>query len=584
MKEQPLPPGAPVAAYLRDSGGEEQELSLAQQETEIRAWCEARGLALTRIFRDEARPGSSVVGREGFQQMMRHFRSGEAPEKALIIWKYSRFSRDIDDAQFYRADLRRRGVRVISLHDQIPEGPAGRLYEAALDWMNQQFLIDLSTDVKRGLRHIVAQYGCVPGTPPRGFKRVPVVIGKRRDGSKHICHRWEPDPDLVPLIRRAFEMRAAGTPISQIHAKLHLYRTLNAYTTFFRNPIYVGILKYGGETYEGYCEPIVAPQTWRTVQKIMEDNAERFGRRHPRRVNSPFLLSGIAYCGQCGAPLYGHVTTRPGKGRDEAYRCTRAKRKAGCDAPRIPRHILEKAVLEALIRHILTPENLAQIQQTHRAAAQRRQAERQAQARALRKRQSALRKRITNITAAIAQAGPLPSLLTELKELETEKAVIEAQLQELQRPQPEPRELTPEEITQISERLIHYIQTADKETQRRLLRGLIAKITVTREGDHIEGVIQYYTPLAQPPPPFPPTPRGPDPAAPAPSGLLPIHFSPVGAQPTTFNTRRHPMLTTTAGCRWFIMHLRLKAWHGPTAKAPLPLCPGRLLRWESTVE
>ncbi len=538
MKEQPLPPGTPVAAYLRDSGGEEQELSLAQQETEIRAWCEARGLALTRIFRDEARPGSSVVGRDGFQQMMRHFRSGEAPEKALIIWKYSRFSRDIDDAQFYRADLRRRGIRVISMHDQIPEGPAGRLYEAALDWMNQQFLIDLSTDVKRGLRHIVAQYGCVPGTPPRGFKRVPVVIGKRRDGSKHICHRWEPDPDLVPLIRRAFEMRAAGMPVSRIHEELRIYRTLNAYTTFFRNPIYVGILEYGGETYEGYCEPIVDPQTWRTVQKIMEDNAERFGRRHPRRVNSPFLLSGIAHCGQCGAPLYGHIVTYPNKrrGRDEAYRCNRAKRKAGCNAPRIPRHVLEDAVLENVVQHILAPENLQHLIEVQQRNQQRRLAERENELASLRKRKGSIAKRIANITNAIAQTGALPSLLEELKKLETDRAVLESRIQDLQKlPSPVPQ-LTPQDIEALSHNLIHLLKEAPPETKRQILHGLIAKIEVVREGKTIHGTIYYYNPLEVIPPPFL---KGSPRAETSPSGKsLPMQLCPHGGLNPGFGLER----------------------------------------------
>ena len=97
--------------------------------------------------------------------MIRHFRSGEAKEKGLVIWKYSRFSRDVDDSAFYRADLRRMGYLIHSLNDNIPEGPEGRFFEAAIDWMNQRFLEDLSTDVKRGLHHLVQTYGCVPGTP-----------------------------------------------------------------------------------------------------------------------------------------------------------------------------------------------------------------------------------------------------------------------------------------------------------------------------------------------------------------------------------------------------------------------------------
>ncbi len=489
-----LPPGTPVAAYLRDSGGDTQELSLPQQEAEIRAWCEARGLALTRIFRDEARPGSSTVGREGFLAMIRHFRSGQAPERALVIWKYSRFARDTDDAQFYRADLRRRGIQIISLHDQIPEGPAGRFFEAALDWMNQQFLLDLSTDVKRGLRHLVSQYGCVPGTPPRGFRRVPVTIGKRRDGRPHICHRWEPDPETAPLIRQAFEMRAAGVPITHIHEQLHLYRGRNSYTAFFRNKLYIGVLEYSGETYENYCDPIVDPQTFAAVQRIMEDTAERFGKRHPRRAHSPFLLSGLAYCARCGAPLYGHVAVRNGKRRNEAYRCTRAKRHAGCNAPYIPRYALETAIIQSLTEHILTPTNLSALHHGYLQYLEKHRAERAEKIAALQKQKSGLSRRITNITSAIAQAGPMPALLDELKTLEGQRAALESQINALNaEPEPLPP-LTEEDIAAFARRLVELLDTSTPDEQRAILRGIIARITVDRNQTQIFGEIEYYYP------------------------------------------------------------------------------------------
>ncbi len=128
------------------------------------------------VYKDAASPGNTTVGRDAFNQMMAHFRSPNVQEVGILIWKYSRFARDIDDAQFYRADLRRRGFEFHSINDSIPTGPDGRFFEAAIDWMNQRFLIDLSTDVKRGLNHIVEQYGAVPGTPPRGSNGSPSTL------------------------------------------------------------------------------------------------------------------------------------------------------------------------------------------------------------------------------------------------------------------------------------------------------------------------------------------------------------------------------------------------------------------------
>ena len=73
-----------VAGYFRDSGGDAQELSVTQQEGVFRAWCAEHRLAVGVVFRDTAQ-GSSVAGRQGFQDMMYHFRSGQAAERGLVI-------------------------------------------------------------------------------------------------------------------------------------------------------------------------------------------------------------------------------------------------------------------------------------------------------------------------------------------------------------------------------------------------------------------------------------------------------------------------------------------------------------------
>jgi hypothetical protein len=42
-----------------------------------------------------------------------------------VFWSFSRCARDFDDAQYYKADIRRRGIAVESIIDDIPDGPTG---------------------------------------------------------------------------------------------------------------------------------------------------------------------------------------------------------------------------------------------------------------------------------------------------------------------------------------------------------------------------------------------------------------------------------------------------------------------------
>ena len=118
-------------------------------------------MILTKIYKGEARRGSSIVGRDAFQDVVHHFRSPECQEAGFIIWNYQGFARDVDDAQFFRADLRRRGYILYSLNDEIPEDPAGRFFEAAIDWKNEQFLEDLTRNVKKGLNDLMSKYGAI---------------------------------------------------------------------------------------------------------------------------------------------------------------------------------------------------------------------------------------------------------------------------------------------------------------------------------------------------------------------------------------------------------------------------------------
>jgi hypothetical protein len=53
------------------------------------------------------------------------------------------------------------GWQILSMNDDIPAGPLGRIFEALIDWKNEQFLTDLRANTICGLRYIADQ-GCVP--------------------------------------------------------------------------------------------------------------------------------------------------------------------------------------------------------------------------------------------------------------------------------------------------------------------------------------------------------------------------------------------------------------------------------------
>lgn len=502
MSSNPFPPGSLVAAYFRDSGGDTQELSVPQQEHAWRSWCAQNSLIPGAIFADASRPGSSVIGRTAFHDMIHHFRTG-AHEAGLVIWSYSRFARDFDDAQFYRADLRRRGYIFHSLNDDIPDGPMGRLFEAAIDWKNEQFLEDLSRDIKRGLHDLVRTHGAMPGVPPRGFCRVPITIGQRRDGSDHIVHRWAPDPETIPLVRQAFAMRAARSSLSEIHNTTHLFSSCNSYQTLFTNKLFVGTLEFGSEVIENYCEPTIDPATWRAVQVIVKEFSDRMNLRrvsgvgnprHPRRVHSRFMLSGLAFCARCGAPLFGASTKCKTK-TSERYACTRSARCHDCNLPYIPKKVTEAAILDAVREHILSPDIIVANQiilQTDQAAVLARVEQQRAEINSV---LAGVRRRAANITNAIAEAGHNRALLDKLAAIEAEETILLSKIAELERQISTPITiLTPEQISTACSQICDQLDTNTLETNQSILRGLVARIDIDRTEHTVTGQITYYTP------------------------------------------------------------------------------------------
>lgn len=490
-------------AYLRDSGGDTQDLSIPQQRTAIDAWAASNHALITHYYTDEARPGSTTIGRENFQAMMDHLRHPESSRAltGIIVWKMSRFSRDIDDAQYYKADLRRRGYKIISLNDNIPEGPEGRFFEAAIDWMNQRFLLDLSTDVRRGLQNLVATHGAIPGTPPRGFKRTPIHLTPRRDGTPHIVHRWDPDPELIPLIRKAFQMRSAGRSLAEINNATHLYTSLNSYKTFFNNPLYIGILHYSGQIYPNYCPPIIDPLTWQTVQTILHKNANNnrltdITTLHPRRVHSTFLLSGIAHCAHCGSPLTGQSAKQRNGTYYQTYTCTASKRRRDHPFKPIPRLKLETAVLVTLRQNIFTKDFLNAIQLDHLNRQATLINDLDQQTHTLTTQLHTLKRQVAHLANAIAEAGHSKALLNKLNNLETQQTQIQTTLQQLdqQRNLPLPN-LDP---TQIQHLVTQMQKTLTLETEpeilRTILRSLIKTITIHQIDNTIEGQITIFTP------------------------------------------------------------------------------------------
>ncbi len=506
IKQLPLDliPNSIVDSYCRDSGGERQDNSTDQQLDEIRAFCSEHNLQLRHRFVDVAKSGGTTAGRDEFNRMIDLYRHKENRPRGLILWNYARFARDFDNAVYYKSLLRTYGIIILSLNDQIPEGDYGRIVEFFIDMSNEEKRRQTSADARRGLRELVQKHGCVPGTPPRGFKRKKVILGEHRDGSLHIAHRWIPDPKWESRILRAFKLRAGGATLFDIQKSTQLFGSINSYSTFFSNKIYIGILEFGDLTINNYCYPIVPLQIWSTVQeqqsKLKHWAAMKSGEViHPRRINSRFLLSGLAKHATCGSPLYGDTT----KGRNgkiyDAYRCTRAHRKRDCTHERIPRQGFEDAVYQYLVNDILDPTKLDSINKEFSLCQSREIEEQNEQKNELSSKLGILRHQKNRVADAIADHGHTRTLLEKLKSIDAEEEQLSVKLNELKASSiKQIPELKLDQFLAIREELKSAYMKYDINEKRALLRYYIAGVDVSRVGNTVKGKIHIYFPFLDP--------------------------------------------------------------------------------------
>lgn len=486
----PFPPGSGVTGYLRDSGGTKQEASVERQEKELRSYCEERNLILTKLYVDEARTGRTDRRRDALAELMSHFRDG-GEEAGVVIWNYERFARNTKHGRYYIAELEYLGKVVHSLTDDIPEGPERIIFQAFKLYSAEQTSNKISIDVTSGLRRMVEEHGGMPALPPRGMMRSdPIQIGTHRDKSPRIVHKWIPDPSLKDAVLKAFEMRARGATLRTIQDTTGIYHAVNSWVTFFKNPIYKGVLHFGDLVIEEYCEPIVPPELWDKVQQVAKRRSTIAANAdNPRRLASPFVLSGLVYCAACGALMSKHRIKNW-----NYYACSNRRTLKECKARHVPQRDLENGVTELLLDQLLSLDVMLALQHRLQVEHQHSAADTRDEQITLTRKLTALSKRIHNLTEAIAELGLSDNLKRSLTQSEREAAELKIALKALDEASAPPPEYPAPTLAQLAEQIREALTSDDLETRRLYLRGMVTRIEARRDDTHIHGALYYVPP------------------------------------------------------------------------------------------
>lgn len=475
-----LPPGSVVDTYLRDSGGEGQDRSVHSQLEEIQRYCKEYQLILRHVYKDVAKSGRRVAGRAEFVRLVENCRARRSNPNGLLIWDYARFGRNAKDAEWGTVNVEHEGVIIHSMVDDIPDGKYKQVFRSLKHSSNEDQSDSNSEAVKRMQHQLVKNNKAMFGVPPRGLMRSPLPpVRNERTGEMRMLHQWVPDPSVSSLVLRAFEMKAQNKTLAQINQATQLYASVGCYATFWPNKIYKGVLEFGGETIEDYCDPIVPPDLWDQVNAMITKNQRKPGNgiADPRRVNSVYLLSGLACCQECGRALVGHRFKEW-----EYYLCSHRKltRGEGCKAERIPKRELETVVFEAIKDHALSLESIVAFQGKVAHELNRTSVDRES-TRAKRTRElAAIEKNIKNWTAAIGKHGYSEALGEALASAEAERAEAKTELKQLESEISIPRKTTAQ-LKHIAAELQRTLTSGTDEEKSNAIRTFVTRIIANRQ-------------------------------------------------------------------------------------------------------
>ncbi|HVM27561.1 MAG TPA: recombinase family protein, partial [Mycobacteriales bacterium] len=160
---------------------------------------------------------------------------------------------------------------------------------------------------------------------------------------------FEPIPDEAEVVRDIFERRAKGQSATSIAAELAMrglvtaagkFWTPSAVSKLISRPGYAGLREYKGNIIGATSyPPLVEESLWRAA------NGEA-ARSSPGTNARRWLLSGLAVCGKCGAPMAGTAATN-------SYRCNSAR--GGCGNTKIKSAWLEGPVVSVLLARMEAP-------------------------------------------------------------------------------------------------------------------------------------------------------------------------------------------------------------------------------------
>lgn len=289
-----------VALYVRVSTTSQLEegYSIEEQKAKLESYCDIKDWHVYKVYTDGGFSGSTTE-RPALEQLIK-----DAQNKlfdTVLVYKLDRLSRSQKDTLYLIEDIfLKNNIEFVSLLENFDTStPFGRAVIGLLSVFAQLEREQIKERMQLG------KLGRAKAGKSMMWAKTSYGYNYNKETGSMTVNEYE-----ALAVKEIYSSYLAGMSITKLRDKINeeypkqpawSYRTIRG---ILANPVYCGLNQYKGQTFQGTHKPIISlvdfEQTQRELAKRQQTAKEL---SNPRPFQAKYMLSGLAQCGYCHAPL-----------------------------------------------------------------------------------------------------------------------------------------------------------------------------------------------------------------------------------------------------------------------------------------
>ena len=289
-----------VALYVRVSTTSQMEegYSIEEQKAKLESYCDIKDWHIYKVYTDGGFSGSTTE-RPALEQLIK-----DAQNKlfdTVLVYKLDRLSRSQKDTLYLIEDIfLKNNIEFVSLLENFDTStPFGRAVIGLLSVFAQLEREQIKERMQLG------KLGRAKAGKSMMWAKTSYGYNYDKETGSMTVNEYE-----ALAVKEIFTSYLAGMSITKLRDKINeeypkqpawSYRTIRG---ILANPVYCGLNQYKGQTFQGTHKAIISlddfEQTQRELAKRQQTAKEL---SNPRPFQAKYMLSGLAQCGYCHAPL-----------------------------------------------------------------------------------------------------------------------------------------------------------------------------------------------------------------------------------------------------------------------------------------